>query len=59
MNKVEGVTYVTDTGTLTVTYDRPQWVVVDNGAEHRFPSVPAWMAYARETHGWPLTLKAV
>jgi hypothetical protein len=58
MNAIKNVTYVTDTGELVVTYDRPEWVVVDNGTTHRFPSVPAWIGYARTTHGWPLALKA-
>ena len=57
--KIETITYVTAAGEMTVTYDRPEWVVVDNGAEHRFANVRAWMAYARENHGWPLALKAV
>lgn len=58
-SKVQSVTYTTATGEMTVTYDRPEWVVVDNGVTHRFTNVPAWMAYARENHGWPLTVKTV
>ncbi len=61
MNKatLQTITYTTATGEMTVTYDRPEWVVVDNGTEHRFANVPQWMAYARENHGWPLESKAV
>ena len=58
-SKVQNVTYTTATGEMTVTYDRPEWVVVDSNGTHRFESVPAWMAYARGTHGWPLALKAL
>jgi len=58
-SKVQSVTYETSTGTMTVTYDRPEWVVADSTGTHRFESVPAWMAYARGTHGWPLVIKAV
>ena len=58
-SKVQSVTYTTTTGDMTVTYDRPEWVVVDNGTEHRFAKVTDWMAYARQTHGWPLAVKTV
>jgi len=57
--KIQSVTYATATGEMTVTYDRPEWVVTDSNGTHRFESVPAWMAYARGTHGWPLALMAV
>lgn len=57
MQKIQSITYQTKTGDLTVSYDRPEWIVNDNGTEHRFPNVPAWMAYARQNHGWPLTVK--
>lgn len=51
---IDSITYKTSTGTMTVTYDRPEWVVTDNGTTLRFSSVPEWMQYARETHGWPM-----
>jgi len=57
--KIETITYTTAAGEMTVTYDRPFWLVNDNGTAHVFESVPQWMAYARENHGWPLALKAV
>ena len=57
--EIQTITYETANGEMTVTYDRPEWVVVDNNGTHRFAKVTDWMAYARSTHGWPLVVKAV
>lgn len=56
--RIDAVQYETpDGGTVTVTFDSPEWVVDDNGTEHRFASVPQWMGYVRETYAWPLPSK--
>jgi len=57
MERLDHIDYVTPAGTpLQVRYERPLWVVVDNGTVRRFPSCRAWIAYIRHVHGWPLSL---
>lgn len=55
--RTPAVTYHTTEGDLTVTWDRPTWVVTDaDGVETRLPSVPAWIAHVTAAHGgsWPV-----
>lgn len=60
MERADEVQYTTPNGgTLAVRYDRPGWLLNDNGTEHRFTSVPQWMGYIRDTYSWPLPTKAI
>ena len=60
MNKVESVAYATPTGTVVeVSHHRPEWIVAEDGYARTFASVPAWIAFVRQSHGWPLPLVSV
>jgi len=57
MERLDHIHYATPAGTpLQVRYERPLWVVVDNGTTCRFPSCAAWITYIRQEQGWPLPL---
>lgn len=60
MEKISAVAYSTPAGTtVTVQPAEGGWRVDDDGTIHEFASVPQWMGYIRETHGWPLAAKAI
>lgn len=55
MEKVSGIIYSTPSGgTVTVTYDRPQWVIEDGDTIHTVDSIPQMMNYLRTAHTWPM-----
>jgi len=67
MERIEAIRYTAHSGDVIVTDLRFQadpnvearWHVADAQGEHAFATVPQWMQYIRETHGWPLASKMV